>query len=104
MIDEDPRFPNRKKKKAEEPRHDNETPALDAPYLSGEKTAEEPLHFSSYKIIDPDSKRAVESPAEPEIFIPAFKAAPVEAAMPICGLRGCGSSPRIQSGFMPQSA
>jgi hypothetical protein len=83
MIDEDPRFPNRKKKKAEEPRHDNETPALDAPYLSGEKTAEEPLHFSSYKIIDPDSKRAVESPAEPEIFIPAFKAAPVEAAMPV---------------------
>jgi hypothetical protein len=82
MIDEDPRFPNRKKKMAEEPRHDNETNALDEPYHSGEKSAEEPLHFSGYKIIDPDSKRAEDRPAVAEAVIPSVEVAQVEAAMP----------------------
>jgi hypothetical protein len=81
MIDDDSRFPNRKKK-AEEQLHDNGVNELDASYLGDAKTAEEPLHFSGYKIIEPDSKGAEEAPAVEESVIPAVEAAPVEAATP----------------------
>jgi hypothetical protein len=85
MIDEDPRFPNRKKQDWEPPHFGDKLTDAYLPDPNGEETEEIQLPLSSYTIIGSAPESSGDKPAEADLHFPISVSAAAEEQNPAAG-------------------
>jgi hypothetical protein len=83
MYDEDPRFPNRKKKEREQPLFSDEFTDASQEDPNGENIEVEPLPVSGYRIIGSDSQSPDEMLADVEPIYPVIEDVVAQGQAPI---------------------
>lgn len=112
MIDEDPRFPNRRMPAWEQPRFGDELADSKLQDPNGEETVEEQLPLSTYEIIGSAPKSSDAMPAEADLHIPIVVdrlPPPLSLQFPgrpylRSGFPEFGNSRKAQPGSMPRQA